>query len=390
MTTQTQEQLGSLLCKNKLESPIVLSRDSATPIYERNKFEMNLNNKINDIKMNLNVKGGVNNRNVLSFDIDGGSASLNEVEYFVKKMYIFTPSFHKISTTKFGAPAPMEIVIQLENRSQKSPDFLNVSVFCKPGKNFGRSSSFVNQILGKIDDSKTSQGKWKNTGIAPFSQSYRILNALNLYDILPRNRSYFSYAGSNPDGRCFKNNVQWVVFENTIDIQDDDYNKIKDIFKASSPKTAKKIREHKENDGQYLYYKSDRDATLAGMESGDIKYVKCSRRVINEDPDAYKKYLYNRKQRNKQCDQIFNMNKQLEQQFEEKLNKMADDRTLLGYINRNFEKYNDKIMNFILMIFIFVLLFIAAYSIVYGIASTIKKIKTEGFKKIVVEAAGEQ
>ena len=390
------------LCKNTLSSPVLLSRDSATPIYDRNQLELNLSNTITNVTLSIDTGKGISKKNVIVFSFNGGSLSFSDKEYRVKRMFLFTPSFHKLSTSLAGPLAPIEIMIQCEATvGNGDPDYLNISVFGKSGETFGRSGSFMNQLLGAVHLKDTAASKTAaasttaaGTGVAQSKVGLEHLpvmtftNSLNLYDILPKNRSYFNYSGCNPEGKCFsKNNVQWIVFENSINIGVSDLKKITKVYKAAAPHAPLlKIMEAENGQSQYVYYKSDRDATLAGIESGDVKYVKCSRKIMNEDPDAYRKHLYNRKQKNRQCDQIFDINKKLEKDFESQLEKRVGDRSLLGFLSNNFDKYNDKIMNFILMMFVFVLLFIAAYSIVFGVATTIKKFKTDGFKNTIQSA----
>jgi hypothetical protein len=392
------------LCKNTLSSPVLLSRDSATPIYDRNQLELNLSNTITNVKLSIDAGKGISKKNVIVFSFNGGSLSFSDKEYRVKRMFLFTPSFHKLSNSLAGPLAPIEIMIQCEATvGNGDPDYLNISVFGKSGETFGRSGSFMNQLLGAVHLKGSAAGAStttapSTTGAATGAAQSKVglehfpvmtfTNSLNLYDILPKNRSYFNYSGCNPEGKCFsKNNVQWIVFENSINIGVSDLKKITKVYKAAAPHAPLlKIMEAENGQSQYVYYKSDRDATLAGIESGDVKYVKCSRKIMNEDPDAYRKHLYNRKQKNRQCDQIFDINKKLEKDFESQLEKRVGDRSLLGFLSNNFDKYNDKIMNFILMLFVFVLLFIAAYSIVFGVATTIKKFKTDGFKNTIQSA----
>ena len=385
-------------CNVKFLSPIKITREESIPTFERNTLELNLNDNLSKVKFYLNVKkgkiGAVANAaggggdNLIIFTFNGGTVSFNEKEYSLKRMYMFTPSVHILSTDKTSnARASVEIVLQFETYDQKNPEYLNISIFGNAGSSFGRPAQFFNKIFGKLGSSGTKI--MTDTEIL-----LDFTSALNLYDILPKNRSYFSYTGSNfGKDKCMAgatkptkiNDVNWIVFENSIDIAAADLDYLKNkmngkkvglgaghIMDTRLPLAADG------GAGQYVYYKKDRDATLAGMESGDVKYVKCSKRVMNEDPDAYRKYLYNKKNKGRQCDKILDMNKNLEKHFDEKLNKISDENTLLGQLNKTFEDQGEKITTFILLLFIFVLLFVAAYAAVYGVVASIKKFKDAG------------
>ena len=393
-------------CNVDFLSPIKITRAESIPTFERNTLELNLNDNLSKATFYANIglgtpgaaagAGGGGGDNIIIFTFNGGTVSFNDKEYSLKRMYMFTPGVHILSTDKTSnARAGVEIVLQFETYEQKNPEYLNISIFGNAGSSFGRPAQFFNKIFGKL-----SSNSAKITTIPTIPLDFT--SALNLYDILPKNRSYFSYTGSNFGGKCMTtennakpskmNDVNWIVFENSIDIASADLDYLKDKPVAKKGTVAATVglgaghikgtiqypAVANADKGQYVYYKKDRDATLAGMESGDVKYVKCSKRVMNEDPDAYRKYLYNKKNKGRQCDKILDMNKNLEKHFDEKLNKISDENTLLGQLNKTFEDQGEKITTFILLLFIFVLLFVAAYAAVYGIVASIKKFKDAG------------
>ena len=122
------------------------------------------------------------------------------------------------------------------------------------------------------------------------------------------------------------------------------------------------------------------------MESGDIKYVKCSKKLMNEDADAYRKYLYNRKNKNRQCDNILNMNKKLEKKFEQELNEIVGEDTLLGQLNNLLNEKDDYILNILLLLLMFIVLFLLSYMTVFGIVKGVEKIKETSITDLLGES----
>jgi carbonic anhydrase len=384
----TEVILKELAKKNKLcasksnfKSPLKLSRDSSTPVFDRNSLELNLNTDMTSLIYNKK-KGATlptgkldSTKHILYFNVADSSSvvSFNNREYSLKKMIIFSNSIHVLSKNigakdgKKPANAPLELVLQFES-SDKSPDYLNMCIFITPGSKFDNSSTFFNQLLFKVNSSTKD-----NTQINS--------NKLNVYNVLPKNRSYFSYTGpwiEKPKiaANCFsKNDHQWIIYENSINIDTAEYDKLKNNLKIG--KLGLDADESNKGSSQYVYYKSDKDATLAGMESGDVKYVKCSRKLMNEDPDSYRKYLYRRKSKNRRCDNILNMNKKLEKKFDEELNKEVDEDTLLGQINNIFSNKEDIVLNILTSTLMLIVLFIVAYISIFGIIYIVKYIKDQ-------------
>jgi len=320
-------------------SPIILQRKNAIPTYERNSLVLNLSTDISKVTFSV-----VKNTLIVTFDNnDGGSIEFNNREYSIQRMYIINESGHKITTdipdnVSQIPSADLEIILQCENKSGASDaaDFLNVSILAKKGGNeFDKTNSFFNQLFGsKID--ATAAKKSKKT----------ISNGLNLYDILPKNRSYYSYSGQHYEQKgtkttttaCYsKNPVQWVIFENVININSG--SEFTNITNISLPNKLNNSSNTKEPEkGQLVFYKSDKDSTLAGMASGDIKYVKCSRKLRNDDPDMFEKYLYNRKKKDEKCDNVLRLNSNLEKQYD----KILDDKSKLNPFNTLFFGFNDE------------------------------------------------
>ena len=360
--------------KSNFKSPLKLSRDpdSSTPVFDRNSLELNLSTDMTSLIYNIK-KGAASDttKNILYFNVTDNSSvvSFNNREYMLKKMILFMNSIHTLSKdiNEKNAVSPLELVLQFET-SGKSPDFLNMCIFIKPGSKFDNSSTFFNQLLFKVN-SVTKNNTQINS------------KKLNLYDVLPKNRSYFSYTGpwiEKPTAatNCFsKNDNQWVIYENSINIDTAEYDKLKNNLKIG--KLGAEADKRNTSSNQYVYYKSDKDATLAGMESGDIKYVKCSRKLMNEDPDAYRKYLYRRKSKNRRCDNILNMNKKLEKKFDEELNEAVGDDSLLDQINKIFSNKEDIVLNILTSTLMLIVLFIVAYISIFGIVYMVKYIKDQ-------------
>ena len=346
-------------------SPIILQRKTAIPTYERNSLVLNLSTDISKITYN-NVK----NTLIVTFDNnDGGSIEFNNREYSLQRMYIINDAGHKITTeipddvTQLLPTADLEIILQCEiiSGASKDPDFLNVSILVKKGGNeFDKTNSFFNQLFGSGIVATATK---PSTKILP--------NGVNLYDVLPKNRSYYSYSGQHYEqvndimGKCYsKNPVQWVIFENVININSgNEFTNIKAISTKDALVVSSKTK--KPADDQLVFYKSDKDSTLAGMASGDIKYVKCSRKLRNDDPDMYDKYLYNRKKKDDKCDNILQLNNDLEKQYD----KILDDKSDLNPFSMLFfgageENTYEKIMGFATYTFLFCITLLISFYLV--------------------------
>ena len=375
--------------KTKFNSPLKLTRnsDNTIPIFDRNPLEPLFDNSIKNLKFTIHKNKARDNtgkltKNYIEFVFNVGSRAIfNSREYSLKKMMLFTDSLHTLSTSAgAGVSAPLEIVLQFETIDK---DYLNICILVKPGNKIDKSSSFFNQLF-KIDTTKTTV-----TG-STASENLTFPNTLNLYDILPKNRSYFSYSGPWIQGKCFsKHDMNWIVYENSISIDNNDLSmltgklKLGKLGKLNVKGTAKAFTTGPQ---QNVYYKSDKDATLAGMESGDIKYVKCSKKLMNEDGDAYRKYLYNRKNKNRQCDNILNMNKKLEKKFEQELNEIVGEDTLLGQLNNLLNEKDDYILNILLLLLMFIVLFLLSYMTVFGIVKGVEKIKETSITDLLGES----
>jgi carbonic anhydrase len=348
-------------------SPIILQRKTAIPTYERNSLVLNLSTDISKVTFN-----NVDNTLIVTFDNnDGGSIEFNNREYNLQRMYIINDSGHKITTeiptdvTQIPS-ADLEIILQCENKSGASndPDFLNVSILVKKGGNeFDKTNSFFNQLFGSGIVATATK---PSTKILP--------NGVNLYDVLPKNRSYYSYSGQHYEqvkgaaGSCYsKNPVQWVIFENVININSgNEFTNIETISKKGAQGgLINSINTKAPVADQLVFYKSDKDSTLAGMASGDIKYVKCSRKLRNDDPDMYDKYLYNRKKKDDKCDNILQLNNDLEKQYD----KILDDKSDLNPLSMLFFGAGDEntyeiIMSTATYIFLFCITLLISFYIV--------------------------
>jgi carbonic anhydrase len=343
--------------------PLILQRSDAIPTYERNNLVFNYDTSVSQIQY---VTPGSTQREHIKLGITNySSIEFNDREYTLKSISLYAPSIHKItagldSTSKPNSTVPaadLEVILQHTSPSldgtTKKYDQLDISILCESGGNeFDKNSSFLNQIIPKINTPKTGQ-------------PIIISNGLNLYDVLPKNRSFFNYIRKDTD------EINCIVFENIIKINSSELDIIRKKFKSYAPsRPAQRAK------NQPVYYKPDRNVLLADIESEDTKYIKCSRKIVNEDPDVYSKYLYNRKKKDKKCDAVLNINKTLEQQF----NNLNDPNANVGLSDVFTEMLGSEdnykqVIVVPLFIIVFSLSLLGSYFIVRFIIEIIAKVR---------------
>ena len=91
----------------------------------------------------------------------------------------------------------------------------------------------------------------------------------------------------------------------------------------------------------------------------------CSRKLRNDDPDMYDKYLYNRKKKDDKCDNILQLNNDLEKQYD----KILDDKSDLNPLSMLFFGAGDEntyeiIMSTATYIFLFCITLLISFYIV--------------------------
>jgi len=361
------------------QSPIILQRKTAIPTYERNSLVLNLSTDISKIVINNKV-GNKNIVNITFATGDGGSIEFNNKEYSLNKIFFLARAQHKVSddipegisaTELKQIPSmDLEIILQcshpnLSGDNTQTTDYLNVSILAlKGGDQFDKTNSVFNQIFGKV------------TAATATATDHIISNGLNLYDILPKNRSYFTYNGHNlDDTKTNPQCAQWVIYENNIKINKDEYDNIYTKLKGRAFEVSSKTP--LPDDKQLVFYKADKDSSLAGMASGDIKYVKCSRKLRNDDPDMFEKYLYNRKKKDTKCDNILQLNNNLEKQYDKILSDNKDWGSVGSMLTGQFKDDTtyEYIMQFVINLFIFLLMFVIAFLIVVTLANIITDIR---------------
>jgi len=132
------------------------------------------------------------------FRYDNGSYVMynNEI-YELEKISFFTPSCHKIDNDEnYG------VEINLHHRSPNTSKILIIAIMCLPNESSSKSYNTLQVLAGQFP----KEGKEKTISTA---------SEWNIFNIIPENKSFYSYEGSLPREPCDEN-VKWIIFENSI------------------------------------------------------------------------------------------------------------------------------------------------------------------------------
>lgn len=357
-----------------VKTPLILEREKSIPTFERNQLTFNYETNLSNVTVSIKKEKPSSTKVLIIWKLNTYSTvEFNDREYNLKEIHYYIKSHHKITTdlskdNSFKIPAAdIEIVLYHETTFDKQKDILNISILGEKGGNeFDRSNSFLNQVFPKVKSTNEDS-----------NQEILISNGLNLYDILPQNRSFFSYSGTKFSGPENPKCIQWIVFENSIKINSNEYNYLVNKLKAGNL-VSLPIAQLPDST-TYIYYRLDKENTLASMDSGDVKYMKCSRKMDNNDPDIYRKYIYDKNKKEQQCNNILNLNKNLQNEF----NDMNDnsDISILSIFKDIFgdskkDKNNFKIFTSILLfVLLFCMIFVLSVAIVIALTNALHTIK---------------
>ena len=165
-------------------------------------------------------------------DYDTGSyVMFNNEVYELDKLSFFVPAAHKLD----GFTYPLEI--NLNHRSPDTGKLLIVSVLAEINDATSRSKIFLDMIAGNLPKSKGLQTH-VNTP-----------EEWNCFNLVPDAKSFFAYKGSLPRSPCIED-VQWVVFENTINCSTKFFDAIKPILQ-NNPRQIQK------DNGRKIFYNTN-------------------------------------------------------------------------------------------------------------------------------------
>jgi carbonic anhydrase len=169
----------------------------------------------------------VDKRILLDYDT-GSYVMYNNEVYELNKISFSVPAAHKLD----GFTYPLEI-----NFNHRSPDtgkILIVSVLSEINDATSSSKQFLDMITDALPKKK---GKQKHVNTP---------EEWNCYNLIPEAKPFFAYTGSLPRSPCVED-VQWIVFENTINCSSKFYDKLKPIIKGN-------IRSIQKRNGRKIFY----------------------------------------------------------------------------------------------------------------------------------------
>ena len=190
-----------------------------------------------------------NRGNYISISYDKSSSPpvlYNTLQYDVKEIRLYIPSLHSYNDSKKDG----ELIIIHTSNTGAIP--LLVCIPIKSNNVSSPSALFFNKIINTVASSAPSKDEATNVNIPNFN--------LNL--LVPK-KPFFSYSATEPYQPCSEN-VDYIVFEVSLDIMPDSLKKLQSIIQ-SNPYDIKT--------GPNLFY-NEKGSTSRGAGSGDI-YIDC-------------------------------------------------------------------------------------------------------------------
>jgi carbonic anhydrase len=165
-------------------------------------------------------------------DYDNGSYIMynNEV-YELDKLSFTVPASHKLDNYAF----PMEM--HLNHRSPDTGKLLIIAILFEINDATSKSNLFLDMITNSLPQKKGIQ---KNVNTP---------EEWNIFNVLPEIKSFYSYTGSLPRSPCVEN-VQWVIFDNTVNCSVNFYEKLKNIIKGN-------VRSLQKLNSRKIYYNTN-------------------------------------------------------------------------------------------------------------------------------------
>ena len=171
----------------------------------------------------------LNTKKELVIDYDNGSYVMyNSNVYELDKLSFSIPASHKIDGYSF----PVEV--QLYHRSPDTGGILIVSVFLDVNDATSRSSYFL-QLFNNSIPKKAGNQILINTP-----------ESWTAYDILPENKSFFTYTGSLPRSPCTEN-VTWIILDSPSNCSTNFYTNLQRTL-SSNARSIQRLN------GRKIYY----------------------------------------------------------------------------------------------------------------------------------------
>jgi carbonic anhydrase len=165
-------------------------------------------------------------------DYDNGSYIMynNEV-YELDKLSFTIPASHKLDNYAF----PLEM--HLNHRSPDTGKLLIIAVLFEINDATSKSNLFLDMIGNSLP---TNKGIQKNVNTP---------EEWNIFNVIPEIKSFYSYTGSLPRSPCVEN-VQWLIFDNTVNCSLNFYDNLKKIIKGN-------VRSIQRLNSRKIYYNSN-------------------------------------------------------------------------------------------------------------------------------------
>ena len=185
----------------------------------------------------------INTGKNIVLDYDNGSYVMyNNDVYELDKISFSLPGNHTLDKSSY----PLEI--NLNHRSPDTGRLLIIGVLCEINDALSRYSMFLDLLISSLPRGNGEQSQ-VNTP-----------EDWNIYNLIPEVKSFFTYNGSLPRSPCTED-VQWIIFENTINITSKFYDTLKSVIGSNS-------RQIKPLNGRVIYYNSN-SADKNGRNYGD-------------------------------------------------------------------------------------------------------------------------
>ena len=180
------------------------------------------NSKCNITRLPYNI--------LLDYDV-GSYVTYKNEEYQLEKISFTNSSSHKINNISF----PLEL--HLYHRSLKNNSILIIGIFIDINNSITKSKLFLDTFYSSIPNIPGEQ------------VSLNKLEGWNVYNILPKNKSFYTYKGSLLKSPCSQK-VEWIIMENFVNCSEEFYNKIL----LSSKNNAREIQKL---NSRTVYYNSN-------------------------------------------------------------------------------------------------------------------------------------
>lgn len=165
---------------------------------------------------------------VITIRYDSGSyAYFNDDVFELMEAKIHVPSMHMLDGDHYDMEIDLYHCKSVDTMVSSSggintscPDGgLIVGIFVQSGVEFGQSAEWFNQFLNKVPIPETLNND-------PIEKSIPVSPRWNIKDILPKNKSFYTYKGSRPYPPCDEN-WTWVVFQDYVTIGSTNYETLK-------------------------------------------------------------------------------------------------------------------------------------------------------------------